>query len=101
MMGPQVIFYTRNHTFSRTDIPMSEQGFEPTRPITICDDVWIGVRAMFLPGVTVGRGAIIGAGAVVTKDVPEWAIVAGNPARVVRFRYEKVESQTLETSVVH
>jgi len=53
-------------------------------PIRIADDVWIGCRAIILSGVTVGRGAIVGAGAVVTKDVPPNTIVGGNPARVVR-----------------
>lgn len=50
-------------------------------------DVWIGHGAMVLPGVTVGHGAIIGAGAVVSRDVPDYAVVAGNPARVVRMRF--------------
>jgi maltose O-acetyltransferase len=52
----------------------------------IGDDVWIGTRAILLPGVTVGRGAIVGAGAVVTADVPPRAIVGGNPARIIRYR---------------
>ena len=54
-----------------------------TKPIVIEDDVFIGARAIILKGVTIGKGAVIGAGAVVTKDVPEFAIVAGNPARVI------------------
>ena len=54
--------------------------------VTIGDDVWIGTRAIILPGVTIGNGVIIGAGAVVTKDVPDYAIVGGVPARVIRFR---------------
>ncbi len=86
MMGPDVHFYTINHDFSRTDIPMRQQGFKDVRPITIGDDVWIGARAIFLPGVTVGKGAVVAAGAVVTKDVPEWGIVAGNPAQLIRSR---------------
>lgn len=86
MMGPDVVIYSQNHQFSRTDVPMNRQGFQPERPVIIGDDVWIGARAILLPGVTIGSGAIIGAGAVVTKDVPEQAIVVGNPARVVRSR---------------
>ena len=54
------------------------------RPVVIHDDVWIGTRSMILKGVTIGEGAIIGAGAVVTRDVPPFSIVAGNPARVVK-----------------
>ncbi|MNN74185.1 putative acetyltransferase [compost metagenome] len=53
-------------------------------PITIGDNVWIGFQAAILKGVTVGEGAIIAAKAVVTKDVPAWSVVAGNPARVVK-----------------
>jgi acetyltransferase-like isoleucine patch superfamily enzyme len=53
-------------------------------PVRICDKVWIGFNSIVLKGVTVGEGAVIGAGSVVTKDVPPWAIVAGNPARVIR-----------------
>ena len=54
--------------------------------LIIGDDVWIGTRAIILPGVTIGNGVIIGAGAVVTKDVPDYAIVGGVPARVIRLR---------------
>ena len=55
-----------------------------TKPIRICDKVWIGMNAIILKGVTVGEGAVVAAGAVVTKDVPPWTVVAGNPARVVK-----------------
>lgn len=57
--------------------------------IEIGHDVWIGYQATLMPGVTVGSGAIIGAHAVVSRDVPPYAIVAGNPARVVRFRFDE------------
>jgi acetyltransferase-like isoleucine patch superfamily enzyme len=56
--------------------------------VHIADDVWIGTRAVILHDVRIGRGAIVAAGAVVTKSVPPYAIVAGNPARVVRFRWD-------------
>jgi acetyltransferase-like isoleucine patch superfamily enzyme len=54
------------------------------RPVVICDDVWIGTGAIILPGVTIGQGSVVGAGAVVTRDIPAGVVVAGNPARVVR-----------------
>jgi len=54
------------------------------RPIKICDDAWIGACAMVMRGVTIGEGGIVAAGAVVTKDVPAYSIVAGNPATVIR-----------------
>lgn len=55
-----------------------------SRPIKICDDAWIGMNVIILKGVTIGEGAVVGAGSVVTKDVPAWTVVAGNPAKVVK-----------------
>lgn len=89
MMGPEVMIFSRNHNIDRTDIPMIKQGDTPEMPVTIGDDVWIGARAIILPGVTVGRGAVVGAGAVVTKDVPEYAVVGGVPAKVIKYRQSK------------
>ena len=88
MIGTNCIIYSRNHRFDRVDIPMIEQGFCDVEPVIVGDDVWIGGRVTILPGVHVGKGAILGAGAVVTKDVPEYAIMGGNPAKVIRFRKE-------------
>jgi len=87
MMGPDVIIFSRNHRISRTDLPMAEQGYDEDKPVRIGDDVWIGARVIILPGITVGSASVIGAGAVVTKDVPGGVIVAGNPARIVRNRF--------------
>ena len=86
MMGPEVIMLSGGHNVNRTDIPMREQGAPPRKPIIIGNDVWIGTRSIILPGVNIGSHSIIGAGSVVTKDVPEWAIVAGNPAKLIRYR---------------
>lgn len=86
MMGPHCIIYCRNHAFDRIDIPMNQQGFQVEKPVVIGNDVWIGGRVTILPGVHVGNGVIIGAGAVVTKDVPDFAIVGGNPAKVLKYR---------------
>lgn len=88
MMGPEVWIYTRNHKHDRVDIPMIEQGFEDEKCVVINDDVWIGSRVTILPGVVIGKGAIIGTGSVVTKSVPEYSIVAGNPAIIVKHRNE-------------
>lgn len=57
---------------------------EPAQPVTLEDGVWVGARVIILPGVTIGQGAIIGAGSVVTRDVPARTIAAGNPARIIR-----------------
>lgn len=86
MMGPECIIYTKNHAHSRIDIPMMEQGFEEEKPVYISDDVWIGGRVIILPGVHIGKGVIIGAGSVVTKSVPDYTIVGGNPAKVLKYR---------------
>ena len=86
MMGPNCTFYCVNHAFDRLDIPMREQGFQTEKPIVVGNDVWIGGHVIVLPGVHIGNGAIIGAGAVVTNDVPDYAIVGGNPAKVLKYR---------------
>ena len=91
MMGPDVIILTEIHKFDRLDIPMREQGYDSPEPVTIGDDVWIGTRVIILPGVSIGKGAIIGAGSIVTKDVPEYAIACGNPAQMVKYRKENKE----------
>ena len=86
MMGPDVIIYTQNHAFDVTDIPMNEQGFQAEKKVIIESDVWIGARVIILPGVKIGKGCIIGAGAVVTKDIPPYSIVGGNPAKIIKGR---------------
>ena len=88
MMGPNCIMRTYSHKFDRIDIPMCEQGFEEEKIMYIGDDVWIGTNVIILPGVNIGNHSIIGAGAVVTKDVPDYAIVGGVPAKVIRMRNE-------------
>jgi len=60
-------------------------------------DVWIGFRAIVLSGVTIGDGAVIGAGAVVTADVPSYSVVVGNPAKVIRYRFSSEEIRKLLT----
>ncbi|NLL71243.1 MAG: acetyltransferase [Epulopiscium sp.] len=86
MMGPDVLIYTRNHQIQNAQIPMMDQGDGPTKPVVIEDDVWIGARVIILPGVTIGTGSVVGAGAVVTKDVEPYSIVGGNPAKLIKKR---------------
>lgn len=88
MMGPDVIILTHHHGTKRTDIPMRLQTKDAPAPerVVIGNDVWIGTRVIIMPGVNIGDGSIIGAGAVVTKDVPEYTVVGGIPAKVIKQR---------------
>lgn len=86
MMGPECMMFTSNHGMSDLDVPMWRQKSTEPKPIVIEDDVWIGARVIILPGVHVGKGSVIGAGSVVTKDVAPYSIVGGNPARLIKMR---------------
>ncbi len=85
MMSPRVSLFAENHNFETTEIPMKEQGVT-RETIIIEDDCWIASNSTILAGVTVGSGSIIAAGSVVTKSVPSYSVVAGNPARVIKTR---------------
>jgi galactoside O-acetyltransferase len=76
-----------NHNFERLDIPICQQGHSPSF-VVIEDNVWIAAHCVILPGVRIHSGAVIAAGAVVSKDVPANAVAAGVPARVLRYRGE-------------
>lgn len=84
MLGPNVYFYVNDHRFERRDVPLSEQGYYPSEDITVQNGAWIGANSTILCGVTIGRNAVIGAGSVVTKDVPDFTIVAGVPAKKIK-----------------
>ncbi len=82
MLAPGVHIYTATHPL---EAGPRCSGRELALPVCIGDDVWIGGRAVICPGVTIGNRAVIAAGAVVVKDVPDDALVGGNPARIIRF----------------
>jgi len=85
LMGPRVSLLAEQHNYDRLDIPMKQQGVSRGK-IVIEDDCWLGSGCEILSGVTVHRGAIVATGSVVTKDVPPYSIVAGVPARVIKWR---------------
>ena len=72
-----------NHRYDDKKRRIDEQGVS-TQPVVISDDVWIGANAVILPGVTIGRHAVVAAGAVVTKDVPDYCMVGGVPAKIIK-----------------
>jgi len=87
MIGPYCLFATVHHGFADWKKPMIFQPVSES-PITIEDDVWIGANVTVLGGVTIGRGSMVAAGAVVTKDVKPYAIVGGVPAKLIRYRFD-------------
>ena len=100
MFGPEVTIRGGNHRTDligrfMTDIQPDEKRASDDQGVIIEDDVWVGTRAIILHGVTIGRGVIVAAGAVVTKSVPPYAIVGGIPARIIRFRWN------IETIFMH
>lgn len=85
LIGPGVFITSTNHGYRSRDKIIQEQGSEPERVI-IEDDVWVGARSIVLPGVTIRKGAVVSAGTVVTKDVDEYTVVGGNPAKLITTR---------------
>ena len=87
MLGPNVVINDSNHVFIDRDTPITRQG-HTAEPIVIEDDVWIASNSVILKGVHIGKGAVVAAGSIVTKDVPPYAVVAGVPARQIKNRGE-------------
>jgi len=86
LMGPDVIIYPSSHRYEKRGQTIREQGYEDTKPVVIEDDVWIGARAILLGGIRIKKGAVIGAGSVVTKDIEPYTVVAGVPAKEIKQR---------------
>jgi maltose O-acetyltransferase len=80
-IGPNCSFYTAGHPI---DAKQRNAGLEYTHPITVGDNVWFGGNVVVLPGVSIGNNSIIGAGSVVTKDIPDHVITVGNPCKVIK-----------------
>lgn len=88
MIGPNVTICTGTHPISPR---LRARGLQYNKPVRICAGAWLGARCVVLPGVTVGEGSVIGAGSVVTRDVPAGVVAVGNPCRVLREIGEKDE----------
>lgn len=86
IMAPECVIYTKNHRTDSVDVAIKYQGVTEEEPVYIDDDCWIATRVIILPGVHIGKGAVIAAGAVVTKDIPPFAVAGGVPAKVIKFR---------------
>ena len=84
MIGSGVHFYCHNHRFDDPNKPLIDQGYYDSKQIVLKNGCWIGANAVLLPGVTIGANAVVGAGSIVTKDIPDGVIAAGNPARVIK-----------------
>jgi len=98
MIAPFCYISDFNHNYDSLDVPIKSQPNKIT-PVIIEDDVWIGAGASVLPGVTIGKGSVIGARAVVNESIPPYSIAVGIPAKIIKNRLElqKPESQNIET----
>ena len=85
LLGPNVVIRASNHAYSRTDIPINQQGHIAGR-IILHEDVWLGANVIILPNVEIGKGSIVAAGSVVTKNVGDYSIVGGVPAKLIEMR---------------
>ena len=84
LLGQNVVMSGLNHDYEDPSKPISEQGFN-VKEIIVEDGVWMGAGVIVTPGVRIGRNAVLGAGSVVTRDIPAYSVVVGNPARVVKY----------------
>ncbi|MDD2465992.1 MAG: acyltransferase [Desulfobulbus sp.] len=88
LLATQCVIISANHIFSRIDIPICEQG-ETHGPVVVKDDCWLGAGVKVLAGVTIERGVIIGAGSVVTKNIPKYSVCVGVPAEIIKNRMDQ------------
>lgn len=84
LLGPNVFLSVNIHRYNRVDMPIRSQGYEEPGDVIVRGGSWIGEGAIVLPGVTIGRNSVVGARSVVINDVPDWTVVAGNPARIIK-----------------
>lgn len=85
MIADRVYISDADHNFKELDIPIIHQGDYFKGSIRLKEGCWIGIGAVILPGVTIGKNAIVGANSVIRKDVPDYAVVSGNPATIIKY----------------
>ncbi len=95
LLASFVMIITANHNFLDKKSLIKNQGHSE-KQVIIGNDVWIGAKSIILPGVTIGDGAVIGAGCVVTKDVPPYCVAVGNPARIIKNREQQERNPDYE-----
>ena len=95
LMAPEIVIYSSMHEYIDVNVPVMLQGAGEKKPVIIGNDVWIGLRVIIMPGIKIGNHVIIGAGAVVTHDIPNYAVVGGVPARIIRYRIENDNGEVL------
>ena len=84
LIGSGVHIYVSNHAFDEIGRAIYFQGHKPAMKVTIKEGAWIGAKTVILPGVTIGRNSVIGAGSVVTKSIPDFTVAVGNPAKAIK-----------------
>lgn len=83
LLGPNVSIYCSTHNFQNVKVPIKDQGYNMSS-VTLKSGCWIGINTVILPGVTIGKNSVVGANSLVNKDVPDYCIAVGSPARVIR-----------------
>ncbi|MBO5313458.1 MAG: acyltransferase [Clostridia bacterium] len=89
LIGPYVVITSSNHRYEDVNVTINKQGHKD-EPIVIEDDVWIGANSIILAGVTIGKGSVVAAGSIVTKDVEPYSVVGGVPAKLIKKRGENI-----------
>jgi acetyltransferase-like isoleucine patch superfamily enzyme len=84
LLARNVYISDHSHKYTETDMPILAQGLDNIEPVLIRQGAWLGQNVVVCPGVTIGRGTVIGANSVVTRDIPDFAVAVGSPARVVK-----------------
>ena len=100
MLGPRVLIVGDDHRIDVPGVPACFSGRPERRKTTLGRDVWIGARVVILSGVTIGRGAVVAAGSVVTKDIPPYEIHGGVPAKKIRDRFESEEDRRIHDEML-